>query len=213
MRCERVWSRDGDVLLVGVTGGIGSGKSVFSALLAERGAQVIDADAYGREALRPGQPAWHSVVAQFGREILLPRSMEIDRKVLADVVFSDSDKLAALNAIVHPVLFSALADSVERLAHTDEIVVIDAAILVETGMDKNLDALIVVYADDDARRERLKRRGMSTKDIEARIGSQAATVDLLSRADIVVCNDGSLDDLVREADRVWADLTARSRHP
>jgi len=197
------------VLLVGVTGGIGSGKSVFSALLAERGAQVIDADAYGREALRPGEPAWHSVVAQFGRELLIPQSMEIDRQALAEVVFLDHGKLAALNAIVHPILFSAIADSVERLSQTDEVVVIDAAILVETGMDKNLDTLIVVHADEGLRRERLKKRGMSSADIEARVSSQTSTVDLLAKADIVVCNNGSLDELVREAERVWADLTSR----
>ena len=197
------------MLLVGVTGGIGSGKSLFSALLAERGAQVIDADAYGREALRPGQPAWHSVLAQFGRDLLVPQSMEIDRQALADVVFNDQDKLAALNAIVHPVLFSAIADSVERLSQTDEIVVIDAAILVETGMDKILDTLIVVHADESLRRERLRKRGMSPADIEARMSSQATPVDLLAKADIVVCNNGSLDELVREAERVWVDLSSR----
>jgi dephospho-CoA kinase len=197
------------VLLVGVTGGIGSGKSLFSALLAERGAQVIDADAYGREALRPGQPAWHSVLAQFGRDLLVPQSMEIDRQALADVVFNDHDKLAALNAIVHPVLFSAIADSVERLSQTDEIVVIDAAILVETGMDKILDTLIVVHTDESLRRERLQKRGMSPADIEARMSSQASPVDLLAKADIVVCNNGSLDELVREAERVWVDLSSR----
>jgi dephospho-CoA kinase len=197
------------VLLVGVTGGIGSGKSLFSALLAERGAQVIDADAYGREALRPGQPAWHSVLAQFGRELLVPQSMEIDRQALAEIVFNDHDKLAALNAIIHPVLFSAIADSVERLSHTDEIVVIDAAILVETGMNKNLDTLIVVHTDERLRRERLQKRGMSPADIESRMSSQASTVDLLAKADMVVCNNGSLDDLVREAERVWVDLSSR----
>ena len=197
------------MLLVGVTGGIGSGKSVFSALLAERGAQVIDADAYGQEALRPGEPAWHSVVAQFGRELLIPQSMEIDRQALAEVVFHDQGKLAALNAIVHPILFSAIADSVERLSQTDEVVVIDAAILVETGMDKNFDTLIVVHADEGLRRERLKKRGMSSADIEARVSSQASTVDLLAKADLVVSNNGTLDELVREADRVWADLTSR----
>lgn len=197
------------MLLVGVTGGIGSGKSLFSALLAERGAQVIDADTYARESMRPGQPAWHSVIAQFGRELLIPQSMEIDRQALAEVVFYDHDKLAALNAIVHPILFSAIADSVERLSQTDEIVVIDAAILVETGMDKNLDTLIVVHTDESLRRGRLKKRGMSPADIEARMSSQASPVDLLAKADIVVCNNGSLDELVREADRVWGDLSSR----
>ena len=197
------------MLLVGVTGGIGSGKSLFSALLAERGAQVIDADAYGREALRPGEPAWHSVLAQFGQELLIPQSMEIDRQALAEVVFNDHDKLAALNAIIHPILFSAIADSVERLSQTDEIVVIDAAILVETGMNKDLDTLIVVHTDERLRRERLQQRGLSSADIQARMGSQASAVDLLAKADIVVCNNGTLDELVREAERVWVDLSSR----
>lgn len=197
------------MLLVGVTGGIGSGKSLFSALLAERGAQVIDADAYGREALGPGEPAWHSVLAQFGQELLLPQSMEIDRQALAEVVFNDHDKLSALNAIIHPILFSAIADSVERLSQTDEIVVIDAAILVETGMNKDLDTLIVVHTDERLRRERLRQRGLSSADIEARMSSQASAVDLLAKADIVVCNNGTLDELVREAERVWVDLSSR----
>src|SRR5918992_2352219 len=98
------------MLVVGLTGGIGAGKSTLAALLAEEGARVIDADALGREALQPGRPAWHSVVAQFGDEILAANSMDIDRKRLAAVVFGDPRKLAALNAIVHPVIFKGIAD-------------------------------------------------------------------------------------------------------
>jgi dephospho-CoA kinase len=196
------------VLVIGLTGGIGSGKSAFAALLAERGAQVIDADAYGREALRPGQPSWHSVVDQFGDEILVPGTMDIDRQKLARLVFSDPDKLAALNAIVHPVIFARIADALERLAHTEEVVVVDAALIIDTGVYKALDALIVVRCDDRVRRERLAERGMALEDVDARMAAQAPVEVLEQRADIVVDNNGTMEELSEEADRVWAELEA-----
>ncbi len=192
---------------VGLTGGIGSGKSTFAALLAERGAQVIDADQLGRDALRPGEPAWHSTVDSFGDEILAAGTMEIDRKRLADVVFSDRNKLAALNAITHPVIAAGIAGALERLADTDAIVVLDAALIVELGLHRTLDALIVVDASEEARKKRLQRsRGMDPTSAEARMAAQASRQDLVERADIVVTNEGSLDELAREADRVWNEL-------
>lgn len=196
---------------VGLTGGIGSGKSTFAALLAERGAQVIDADQLGRDALRPGEEAWHAVVATFGDDVLVEGTMDIDRKALADRVFRDPHKLAALNAITHPVIAAGIADSLERLSHTDEIVVIDAALIVELGLDKAVDALIVVDADQKVREQRLVRsRGMRPEDFLARVGAQAGSADLLRKADVVVQNSGTIEDLVAEADRVWADLQERA---
>lgn len=192
---------------VGLTGGIGSGKSTFAALLAERGAQVIDADQLGRDALRPGEPAWHSVVDNFGDEILSAGSMEIDRKRLAEVVFNDPNKLAALNAITHPVIAAGIADAFERLSQTDAVVVLDAALLVELGLDTAMNLLIVVDADEDTRKRRLQSsRRMELTDIEARIAAQASSDELIRRADIVVRNDGPLEALALEADRVWAQL-------
>lgn len=192
---------------VGLTGGIGSGKSTFAALLAERGAQVIDADHLGREALRPGAPAWHSVVDNFGDEILSPSTMEIDRKRLADIVFADRNKLAALNAITHPIIAAGIADDLERLSRTDAIVVLDAALLVELALDKAMNVLVVVHADEEVRKKRLRTlRRMELTDIEARIAAQASSEELIRRADIVVRNDDSLEALAREADRVWAQL-------
>jgi dephospho-CoA kinase len=196
------------LLVVGITGGIGSGKSAFAALLAERGAQVIDADAYGHEALRPGQPSWHSVVDQFGDEVLVPGTMDIDRQKLARLVFSDPDKLAALNAIVHPLIFARIADALERLAHTEDVVVVDAALIIDTGVYKALDALIVVRCDDRVRRERLAERGMALEDVDARMAAQAPVEVLEQRADIVVDNNGTMEELSAEADRVWAELEA-----
>ena len=195
------------MLVAGVTGGIGSGKSSFVALLVERGAQAVDADLLARDALKPAEPAWHSVVDQFGDEILVPHSMEIDRARLAEIVFNDRNKLAALNAIVHPVVFAGIADSLERLRNTDEIVALDAALIVETGLHRTLDVLIAVVAGEEVRRKRvLRQRGMTPADVAARMAAQTDQAELENMADVVVRNEGSLEDLSREADRVWAEL-------
>src|SRR5918996_1585562 len=163
------------MFVAGLTGGIGSGKTTFASLLAERGAQIIDADALGRNALRPDQPTWHSVVGQFGDAILQANSLDIDRKHLAAIVFSEPNKLAALNA--------------------------------ELGLEASLDALIAVTAANRVRKERLQRaRDMDPLDIEARMKAQMDPEEVAARADIVVHNDGTFEDLVTEADRVWAEL-------
>ncbi len=198
------------MLVAGLTGGIGSGKTTFAALLAERGAQVIDADVLGREALAPGRPGWHSVVDQFGDEILAAGSMEIDRRRLADIVFNDRGALAALNAIVHPVILRNIADELEMLRATQSVVILDAALVVELGLNESLDLTIVVVAPEGQRKDRLTRhRAMAPDDISRRIAVQASEVELLARADIVVRNHGTLDELAREADRVWDELQTR----
>lgn len=197
--------------VVGLTGGIGSGKSTFAALLAERGAQVIDADELGRVALEPGRPAWNQVIETFGDDIRVAGGMDIDRKRLAQIVFNDPRKLAALNAIVHPEIFRGIADTLDSLRGTDEIVVLDAALIVELGLDAGCDALIVVIARPKSRREWLvHQRGMRIEDVEARMSAQASEEELLAKADIVVRNDGTLIDLEKEAQRVWGELQRRA---
>ena len=199
------------MLAVGLTGGIGAGKSTFAALLAERGAQVIDADQIARDALAPGRPAWHSVVSTFGDEILVPGEMDVDRKRLARTVFGDPRKLAALNAIVHPVILERIADELERLSKTDAVVVVDAALIAELGLRDSLHALVVVTTSREERVERLVRaRGMSIDDVHARMASQASPAELEAAADYVVRNDGTLDDLAAEADRIWKLLQDRA---
>lgn len=199
------------MLAVGLTGGIGAGKTTFAALLAERGAQVIDADQIGRDALAPGEPAWHSVVGQFGDEILVPGGMQVDRKKLAGIVFEDPRKLAALNAIVHPVIMQRIADDLEKLSRTDAVVVVDAALITELGLRDALDAVVVVTTSRQERVDRLVRtRGMNLDDINARMASQASPEELEANADYVVRNDGTLEDLAAEAERVWALLERRA---
>ncbi|MDQ4064802.1 MAG: dephospho-CoA kinase, partial [Actinomycetota bacterium] len=196
------------MLLVGVTGGIGAGKSTFAALLVERGAQVIDADQMGRAALDPGKPAWRAVVETFGDEVLAAASMNIDRKRLAQIVFNDPDKLAALNAIVHPVILHAIADELDILRNTNEIVILDAALLFELGLNDSVDVVIVVVADPKTREKRLVERGMSLQDVHARMEAQVDPSSVTERAQIVVRNDGTLEDLAAEADRVYGHLEA-----
>lgn len=198
------------MLLVGLTGGIGAGKSTFAALLGERGALLIDADRLGHEAIAPGQPAWHSIVDQFGDEVLAAGSMEIDRKVLGRIVFDDPRKLASLNAITHPVIMRKIADTLEAFRHTDRIVVLDAALIVELGLTDSLDVIVVVASDTEIRKARLmKDRGMTSDAVDARMAAQSKPEDLIAKADIVVTNDGSLERLVTEADRVWRELESR----
>ena len=197
------------MFVVGLTGGIGSGKSAFAALLAEQGARVVDADLLGREALQPGRPAWHSVVDQFGDEVLAHHSLQIDRKRLAEIVFADRDKLAALNAIVHPVIMKGIADALDKLRNTDEIVILDAALILELGLSEGLDALVVVVADESLRKKRLsKERGMSDADIVARMRAQASPEEQEAKADLVVRNNGKIEELAPEAERVWLELSA-----
>lgn len=198
------------MLLVGLTGAIGAGKSTFASLMLERGAQIIDADEIGRLALEPGQRAWHSVIDTFGDEIRGARGVEIDRQRLAHIVFNDRRKLAALNAIVHPVIMKRVAEELDALRNTDEIVILDAALLIEVGLEGVVELLIVVTAPEDVRRRRLiSSRGMTPTDVDARMASQRSEDELLAKADVVVKNDGSLDHLNQEADRVWTELQKR----
>jgi dephospho-CoA kinase len=200
------------VLVVGLTGGIGSGKSTLAALLAERGAVVIDADALGHAALAPGQPAWNSIVDQFGDDVLSAGSMEIDRKQLGRIVFEDPRKLAALNAITHPVILRRIADMLEEHRSTSAVVILDAALIVELGLTDSVDLVVVVTATHQTRRERLvSSRGMTVADIDARVAAQARPEDLEARADIVVMNDGSLEELSLQAERLWETLEERAR--
>ncbi len=198
------------MLSVGLTGGIGSGKSTFGEYLRRLGAEIIDADGIGRAALAPGEPAWKGVVDQFGDEILEPGTMEISRGHLADIVFNDPAKLAALNAITHPRIVERIAETYEMLSDTNEIVILDAALLVGTGFEQLVELIIVVDAPEDLRRKRLHdERGLSYVDIDARMKSQPPPGVLLAKADIVVDNSGDEPHLEAEAERVWEELVAR----
>lgn len=193
------------MLKVGLSGGIGSGKSQVSRRLAERGAIVIDADVLAREVVAPGTPGLSAVVAEFGAEVLGPDE-SLDRPRLGSLVFGHPQRLAALNAIVHP-LVAARTRELMAAAPADAIVVHDVPLLVENDLAETYDVVVIVDAAEDTRLGRLTRdRGMSVQDARARIAAQASREQRLAVADVVVTNDGSLEALDEQTDALWEQL-------
>ncbi|KAA9379988.1 dephospho-CoA kinase [Microbispora cellulosiformans] len=197
------------MLKVGLTGGIGSGKSEVSRRLAARGAVVVDADKIAREVVEPGTPGLAQIVAAFGEGVLRPDGA-LDRERLGSIVFADTEKLRILNGIVHPKV-GERSEQLQREAPDDAVVVYDVPLLAENNLAPLYDVVIVVDTPDDVRLERLLRsRGMSEADARARIAAQASREDRLRIADIVIGNEGSLDQLEAQVDRVWQDLSTRA---
>jgi dephospho-CoA kinase len=193
------------MLLVGLTGGIASGKSTVSAMLAELGAEVIDADHIARQVVMPGMPAWCKIRDHFGPGVLHADG-QIDRQALADVVFADKGKLALLNEITHPAIFARIADRLEGLYDRDVVVVLDAALLIEAGLAEGVDVVIVTHSPQEIQLERLAAKGMGERAASDRIAAQLAPEKRLARADIVIDNSGSLEKLSRRVDEVWQEL-------
>jgi len=197
------------MLLIGLTGGIGSGKSAVATRLAELGAIVIDADAIAREVVEPGTDGLVQVVAEFGPDVLTATG-ELDRAALGRLVFADPQRRQALERIIHPRVRARSAEIVST-APDDAVVVNDIPLLVETGQAKNFPLVIVVLAAEDVRVARLLRdRGMSEEDARARIAAQATDEQRREVADIVIVNDGTLEDLRVAVDAAWWD-TIRTR--
>lgn len=197
------------MLTVGLTGGIGAGKSEVSRLLASFGAVLIDADRIAREVVEPGTPGLAAVVEAFGDDILTPEGA-LDRPRLGSLVFSDPQKLATLNAIVHP-LVGARSAELQQAAAPDAVVVHDVPLLTENGLASLYDLVLVVDAAPQTQLDRLVRlRGMDEAEAKARMAAQATREQRLNIADIVIDNDGPLDRLEPQVTAVWADLVRRS---
>ncbi len=197
------------MLLVGLTGGIGSGKSTVARLLGDRGAVVFDADLLAREAVEPGTPGHAAVIERFGADVLAPGG-ELDREALASIVFADPSARRDLEQIVHPEVRRLFAEGSEAYRDTDRVVVFSAPLLVETGMHTAFEILVVVSATVATQIERLMRqRGLSEASIRARIDAQAPLEDKAAVADFLVDNEGTLDELESQVERLWNDLSAR----
>jgi len=191
------------VLVVGLTGGIGSGKSTVSSLLAAKGAVIVDADEVVREQQRPGTPVFDAMVERFGPGIVAADGT-LDRAAVADLVFADPQALADLNNIVHPAVGAAIARRMEELSGTDAVVVLDVPLLVEASRGYPLGGLIVVDVDPDIAVERLvMQRGMTEEDARSRMSRQASREERRARADVVIDNRGTPSDLARQVDAVW----------
>jgi dephospho-CoA kinase len=188
------------VLIVALTGGIGSGKSLVSQYFAELGAQVVDADQLSRQVMERGTVGFDAVVATFGDAIL--RDGDIDRRALGELVFSTSAERRKLEAIVHPLVRAAF-DSVVFQLRKDDLLIYEIPLLVETDSASRFDYVITVEADSKMRRERLKDRGMHESDVNARIAAQAGEEERAESADYVIRNDGSTDELLREVEFLW----------
>ncbi|MGH9137360.1 MAG: dephospho-CoA kinase [Acidimicrobiales bacterium] len=193
------------MLLVGLTGGIGSGKSTVSAMLTEHGAVVIDADAITRVLQQPGQPVFDAMVERFGTDIVDDDGV-LDRAAVADIVFNDADAKRALEAIVHPAVGAEMVKRMQAHASTDAIVVYDVPLLVEAAK-RGYGTVIVVDVDPElAVRRLVDQRGMSESDARARIANQVDRQQRLAVADIVIDNSGTLDELRQRVDEVWVEL-------
>ncbi|MFC7830415.1 dephospho-CoA kinase [Streptomyces sp. NPDC057375] len=203
------------MLKVGLTGGIGAGKSEVSRLLVEHGAVLIDADRIAREVVAPGTPGLAAVVAAFGEDVLAEDG-GLDRPRLGSIVFSDPEKLAVLNGIVHP-LVGERSRALEEAAAEDAVVVHDVPLLTENGLAPLYDLVVVVDADPATQLDRLVRlRGMTEQDARARMAAQATREQRREIADVVVDNDVPLEELRRRVEEVWADLVLRAHtqaHP
>ena len=201
------------MLVVGLTGGIGAGKSTAAARFAERGAAVIDVDAIGRDVLEPGGRAERGVIDVFGPGILNEHG-HIDRGRVAAEVFGRPERLAALEAVSHPAINAELDSRLEELSDgiVVGVVVLDMAVLAESRLGqlesgRGYAKVVVVEAPVEVRLPRLIERGLTEEQARARMNSQATDVQRRALADHVIVNDGSPDDLAAAVDQVWAELT------
>lgn len=198
------------MLKVGLTGGIGAGKSEVSRLLVEHGAVLIDADRIAREVVAPGTPGLAAVVEAFGEDVLAEDG-SLDRPRLGSIVFADPDRLAVLNSIVHP-LVGARSRELEEAAAEDAVVVHDVPLLTENGLAPLYDVVVVVDAGPETQLDRLVRlRGMTEADARARMAAQATREKRREIADIVIDNDVPMEELRRRVKDVWDDLVRRSQ--
>ncbi len=198
--------------LIGLTGGIGSGKSTVSAALAQRGANVIDADAIVHELQAPGQPVLAAMVERFGPEILDEHGA-LRRQAVADIVFNDPQALADLGAIVHPAVHAEIERRLAASAGTDDVVILDVPLLVESGRSDML-GLIVVDLDPEVAIARLvEHRGFREEDARARIARQASREERVARADVVIDNAGPIEQLEAQIDDAWRWIEGLAEAP
>ncbi len=208
-RSERQWLTKGiTMLIVGLTGGIASGKSLVARVFKDLGAHVIDADRIVHELLKPDQQAWREVLDHFGKDILLPDG-GIDRRKLGEIVFNNAEKRAWLNNCLHPKVFDVYTLQVQHLRsrQPDAIVVLDAALLIETGYHRKMDRTVVVYAEREEQIARLTSRDkFSRAQALNRIQSQMPLEEKRGYADYVICNTGTREDTERQAREVFIKI-------
>jgi len=195
-------------MVVGLTGGIACGKSLVSGELKRLGAHIVDADVISREVTAKGSPVYDEIVREFGQGILRPDG-SIDRKALGAIVFSDREKLLKLNAITHPAIIKTSSEKVERIkkSHPGTVIVVDAALLIEAGMHRAVDRVIVVYADEEKQMERMKKRDdLDEREAKKRLSCQMPIKEKFKYADYLIENNGTEEELKSVVKRIFAEL-------
>ncbi len=189
--------------VVGLTGGIGSGKSVVASMFAQLGADVIDADQLAREVVEPGQPALEEIVKAFGRDILL-RDGHLDRAKLGGIIFADPVARGTLNAITHPRIGERMAAELALRASRPGVLIVDIPLLYESDRTTGLEAVIVVWVDQQTQLRRLiERDGLKEQDARQRIAAQMPLDEKSARADVVIDNSGSRENTRRQVETVY----------
>lgn len=196
-------------MVIGLTGGIASGKSTVSAKLKELGAAVIDADLLARDVVRKGEIAYNKIVQCFGADILLPRG-EIDRKKLGSIVFSDKEKLELLNSITHPEIINRIKERIRELKSEGvRVIVVDAAILIEVGLHKYVDSVWVVAVDREIQVKRLiDRDKFDYREAENRINSQFTNEVRKKYADVIIDNNKPIDEVGKRLEELWNNIVS-----
>jgi len=200
-------------VLIGLTGGIGSGKSLAASLFRDLGARVIDADILCRELVLPNRPAWKEIVEKFGSDILQDDE-RLDRKKISSLIFSDPAKKLTLESILHPKVFEEERRRYQRVLEgdPDAVVIVDAAMLIESGNHKNMDKVIVVRSRMEDQVERVvKRNGWSREQVIERLNSQMSVEEKLLHVDFIIENDGDLANLRDNVSKVFKDLTGKAK--
>ncbi len=201
------------MVVIGLTGGPGTGKSTVAAMLARRGAAVIEADRLGHQAYAPGTEGWQALVRAFGPEIVAPDGT-IDRRHLGTLAFSDPEKLRQLNAIIHPVIRRLITEQLEKFRREGvRVAVIEAALLFEAGWDDLVDEVWVTDAPPEVAVARYAARtGLPEEEVRRRMAAQLDAREKVRRAHRVVDTSGSLADVERQVDRLWEELASRAAH-
>jgi dephospho-CoA kinase len=190
------------MLTVGLTGGIGSGKSTVSQMLAARGAVILDADVLAREVVEPATPAFDAIVERFGGAVVGPDGT-LDRPALAAIVFRDDEARAALNAIVHPAVGLAMAERMQAHADTDDVLILDVPLLVESRRPGMAGVIVVDCPEDVAVQRLVEHRGFDEEDARNRVAAQASREERKAIADVVIDNSGAINALEPQVDAAW----------
>ncbi|GMR05338.1 MAG: dephospho-CoA kinase [Thermodesulfobacteriota bacterium] len=194
-------------MVAGLTGSIASGKSLVAAELKRLGAHVVDADLIAREVVEPGSPALKEIEEEFGPSVIKPGG-ELDRAALGRVVFSDPEKLKTLNRITHPRIIARQREMIEEIKKScdDPLIIVDAAILIEAGEYKRMDAVIVVYSDEERLIERLAGRGLTRDEALSRVRAQMGLKERLEYADYVIYNNGAIEETLEQTRELYLKL-------